>query len=60
VALIDMGNTLADFPNRGRPVGARGVMEIVAVFPYVIRYRIAGAVVRILRVRHAARRPTRP
>ena len=55
-----MGNTLADFPNRGRPVGARGVREIVAVFPYVIRYRIAGAVVRILRVRHAVRRPTRP
>jgi plasmid stabilization system protein ParE len=31
--------------------------EVVTRFPYVIRYRIVGEDVIILRVRHTARRP---
>jgi plasmid stabilization system protein ParE len=33
---------------------------LVTVYPYIIRYRIVGNTVRILRVRHTARRPTSP
>lgn len=57
-ALIEAGNTLAAFPHRGRPLPNSGMRELVAVPPYVIRYRVAGEAVHILRVRHAARRPT--
>ena len=32
--------------------------ELVSVHPYIIRYRIAGDDVVILRVRHTSRRPT--
>jgi plasmid stabilization system protein ParE len=34
--------------------------ELLAVSPYIIRHRIAGEQVVILRVRHGARRPTNP
>jgi plasmid stabilization system protein ParE len=34
--------------------------ETTLARPYIIRYRIAADHVRILRVRHSARRPTRP
>ena len=34
--------------------------ELVTVSPYIIRYRISGEEVLILRVRHSARRPTNP
>ena len=47
---------LGEYPQRGREV-AKGVREIVAVRPYIVRYRVSGATVRILRVRHAARKP---
>ena len=32
--------------------------ELLTVSPYIVRYRIAGEEVLILRVRHSARRPT--
>ncbi|HEX3990971.1 MAG TPA: type II toxin-antitoxin system RelE/ParE family toxin [Acetobacteraceae bacterium] len=32
--------------------------ELVTAYPYIIRYRIVGDQVRILRVRHTSRRPT--
>lgn len=34
--------------------------ELIADYPYIIRYRIVADDVLILRVRHAARRPTDP
>jgi plasmid stabilization system protein ParE len=59
-ALFAAGDNLADFPHRGRPVRGTPMRELVTVSPYIIRYRIAGDTVIILRVRHGARRPTRP
>jgi toxin ParE1/3/4 len=58
--LMATGDSLATFPHRGRPVPATDSRELVTAYPYIIRYRIAGDTVRILRVRHAARRPTNP
>lgn len=43
-------------PNRGRPI-SDGRRELVHVRPYLIRYRVEGARVIILEVRHAARKP---
>jgi addiction module RelE/StbE family toxin len=59
-ALIAAGDSLQYFPYRGRQVSGTDVREIVTAFPYIIRYRIARGEVRILRVRHTARRPTNP
>ena len=60
-ALIAAGDSLAHFPHRGRAVPGTAMRELViAGYPYVIRYRIVRDAVRILRVRHAARRPTIP
>ena len=53
---IDVAETLATFPERGRPIG-RGRREILVVRPYVIRYAVLAEEVRILSVRHGARRP---
>lgn len=59
--LAAAAEALAENPDRGRP-GPRGSRELVTVRPYIIRYRVnAGArTVRILRVRHGARRPDSP
>ncbi len=54
--LIDAGTSLADFPERGR-IATSGTRELVTVPPYVLRYRLEGGTVYILRVRHGARRP---
>lgn len=51
--LIDAADSLREFPDRGRPVG-EGRRELVIVPPYVIRYRVDGDAIYILRVRHAA------
>ena len=59
-ALIEAGNNLEHFPHRGRQVPGTDRRELVSVHPYIIRYRIVGSTVRILRVRHTARRPTNP
>jgi toxin ParE1/3/4 len=58
--LIAAGNSLHHFPHRGRPVPGTDLRELVTAYPYIIRYRIVGDVVRILRVRHTSRRPTNP
>ena len=55
--LLAAGDSLVSFPNRGRPVPGGQLRELTVVYPYVIRYRIAADHVRILRVRHGARRP---
>lgn len=55
-ALIAAGDSLAQFERRGRSVGG-SLHELATIYPYIIRYRIAGDVVRILRVRHGMRQP---
>lgn len=54
--LFTIGASLADHPERGR-LSTQGRREIVAVPPYVLRYRVVGEVVVIGSVRHGARRP---
>lgn len=58
--LLQAGNSLTTFPNRGRIVPGTAMRELVTRAPYIIRYRVAGDTVRILRIRHTARRPTEP
>jgi len=49
--------SLADFPESGRPGHVEGTRELVIHrTPYIAAYRIAGDTVRILRVLHGARR----
>ena len=59
-SLFASGDGLVTFPHRGRVVPGTGMREIVSAYPYIIRYRIDGDTVVILRVRHTARRPTKP
>jgi toxin ParE1/3/4 len=54
--LAAAGDSLANFPHRGRPVPGTDRRELVTVYPTIIRYRVAGDTVRILRIRHSARR----
>lgn len=49
-------DSLADNAERGRGVG-RSLRELTIIHPYLLRYRIDGDTVRVLRVRHGARRP---
>jgi plasmid stabilization system protein ParE len=59
--LIAEGDSLEHFPHRGRPVARTSMRELVShSYPYIIRYRIEGDRVIILRIRHTARRPTDP
>jgi addiction module RelE/StbE family toxin len=59
-SLLEAGDSLVNFPHRGRPVRGTGMRELVTVSPYIIRYRVTTDTVIILRVRHSSRRPTRP
>lgn len=59
-ALFAAGDSLVNFPHRGRPVPGTSMRELVGVSPYIIRYRVDRDEVVILRVRHSARRPTNP
>lgn len=49
-------NSLAGFPDMGRPGRVTGTRELVVHANYIIAYRIRGDVVEILRVQHVARR----
>ena len=49
--------SLEHAPLIGRPV-SRSVRELTTVRPYLIRDRVRGATVEVIRIRHAARRPT--
>lgn len=51
---------LADHPKLGRPGRVDGTRELVVHENYILVYDIAGDLVRILRVLHAARRWTLP
>lgn len=54
--LLATGESLSDLPERGWPIG-RGRRELLVVWPYIIRYRIDGDEVRIMRVQHGRRMP---
>lgn len=54
--LIQAGEALADFPERGRPA-RRGLRELAVIYPYLIRYRIMGERVQIVRIKHGAQDP---
>ncbi|RZJ41352.1 MAG: type II toxin-antitoxin system RelE/ParE family toxin [Brevundimonas sp.] len=56
MALGKAGESLTEFPERGRPVKP-GVRELTLVKPYVLRYAVVGSEVWVLSIRHAARRP---
>jgi toxin ParE1/3/4 len=58
--IIEAGNSLANFPYRGRSVPGTQLRETTLARPYIIRYRVEPNRVLILRVRHGTRRPTRP
>jgi len=58
--IMRAGNGLATFPRRGRKVPRTDMREITTGYPYVIRYRVNGDEVFILRIRHTSRRPTTP
>lgn len=60
MGLVAAGDSLQHFAQRGRPVPGTDMRELVTAYPYIIRYRIVRDTVRILRVRHTARRPTHP
>lgn len=52
--LIAVADGLAEFPERGRPVGET-LREMTTVWPYILRYRVEADRVIILRIRHGAR-----
>jgi plasmid stabilization system protein ParE len=54
------GDRLMTFPKRGRRVGRTSMREVTTKYPYIIRYRVEGDAVFILRVRHTSRRPMPP
>jgi plasmid stabilization system protein ParE len=53
--LIELADSLEQFPHRGRDAGS-GRREMTVVWPYVLRYRVEGDSVFILRIRHGARK----
>ena len=53
-ALYALGNSLSDFPRRGR-LTAEGFREMVRVRPYILKYQIKGDRVIIRSIRHSAR-----
>lgn len=52
--LIAVADSLAEFSERGRDAG-EGRREMTSVWPYILRYRVEGDTVIILRIRHGAR-----
>ncbi len=56
VKLRRCGDSLADFPARGRPA-AQGRREMTNVPPYILTYEVDGDTVHVLSIRHGARRP---
>ncbi len=58
IALRAAGDSLEDFPQRGRPVTGTDMRELVAPYRFILRYLVTDDAVVILRVRHSSRRPT--
>ncbi|HEY2049735.1 MAG TPA: type II toxin-antitoxin system RelE/ParE family toxin [Caulobacteraceae bacterium] len=53
--LLAAGESLAVYPDRGRPVG-RSRRELTVVWPYLLRYQLSADRIEIMSVRHGARR----
>jgi plasmid stabilization system protein ParE len=56
--LIELADSLSEFPRRGRDAG-EGRREMTIVWPYIMRYLVEGERVIILRIRHGAREEDR-
>lgn len=54
--LVAVAESLTSMPERGRMTD-RGCREMTLTRPYIIRYVVVHDEVRILSIRHAARRP---
>ena len=54
--LFALGESLTDFPNRGR-AAENGLREMVTVTPYILSYRVEGNEVSIVELRHSRQRP---
>ena len=54
--LKETAGSLSTQPDRGRLVDGT-VRELAALRPWIIRYRVSAGGVRILRIRHSARKP---
>ena len=54
VQIVAACDRLEHLPERGRPGLATGTRELVALWPYIIVYRVALDAVEILRVWHGA------
>lgn len=54
--LVAAVESLADQPHRGRTLYSE-VREMVAIRPYVVRYRVKGRAVQIIRIKHGAQEP---
>ena len=55
--IVSEAESLAAFPHRRRPVRGKDLRESTLIYPYIIRYRVSGDEVFVLRVRHGNRRP---
>ena len=53
--ILDAGDSLCDFPHRGRAIGD-GVRQLALIYPYLIRYRVERDAVFVTGIRHGARR----
>ncbi|NNM73164.1 type II toxin-antitoxin system RelE/ParE family toxin [Enterovirga aerilata] len=60
-AIIDLWERLSEFPDAGAPAGTRGHRFVmISGFPYKVFYRPIGqSELRVVRIRHARRRPLR-
>jgi plasmid stabilization system protein ParE len=52
--LVSAVESLAENPDRGRPVGR--LRELVIVSPYVVRYSVRAEIIEVMRIKHAAQR----
>lgn len=52
--LVIAGDSLSEFPQRGRPRRVEGTRELTIVRPYLMIYRIVDDEVRILSIWHSA------
>ncbi len=55
--ILDAVDSIEQFPRRGRPDRMAGTRELIVLrTPYIMIYRLQGAVVQILRILHGAQR----
>jgi len=54
--LVTAVESLTQQAHRGRPVRGE-VRELVAIPPYIVRYRITADTVQIVRIKHGAQKP---